>query len=107
MGNISPLHLRRAGFLMRPQPTGTAARATTILEAQGQLHAVNLLTDGIAECLTAPARPTFSWQLGQPDGADPVRAVQSGYEVTVEDSQGLKFWSSGPVPFPRPARRAV
>jgi alpha-L-rhamnosidase len=105
VGNINPVHLQRAGFLMRPQPTGTAARATTIPEAQGQLHAVNLLTEGLAECLTAPARPGFSWQLAQPDGADPARALQTGYEVTVEDSQGLKFWSSGPVP--SPAQRGV
>ena len=105
MGNISPLHLQRAGFLMHPQPSGTAARATTIPETQGQLHAVNLLTEGLAECLTAPARPTFSWQLAQPDGAEPARALQTGYEVTVEDSQGLKFWSSGPVP--SPAQRGV
>ncbi|MFJ6374389.1 hypothetical protein ACIQH9_01555 [Pseudarthrobacter oxydans] len=105
MGNIRPLHLQRAGFLMRPQPATTPELATAIPKARGQLHAVNLLTEGLAECLTASLRPAFSWQLAQPDGSDPARALQTGYEVTVEDAQGLKFWSSGPVP--SPAQRGV
>ena len=105
MGNIRPLHLQRAGFLMRPQPATTPELATAIPKARGQLHAVNLLTEGLAECMTASLRPAFSWQLAQPDGSDPARALQTGYEVTVEDAQGLKFWSSGPVP--SPAQRGV
>ncbi|TPV52400.1 alpha-L-rhamnosidase [Pseudarthrobacter phenanthrenivorans] len=71
----------------------------------GQLHAVGLLTEGLGECFTASARPAFSWQLAQPQDADPGRAVQTGYEIAVEDTRGTKFWSSGPVS--SPAQRGV
>ena len=88
---------------MHPKPAKTPASVRTSIK--GQLHAVNMLTDGLAGCLTAAPRPTFSWQLAQPEEADPARALQTGYELTVEDSQGIKFWSSGPVP--SPAQRGV
>ena len=83
---------------MRRQWAGKAPARKAPATATGQLHAVNLLTDGLAACLTATPHPTFSWQLAQQEGADPARALQTGFEITVEDSQGVKFWSSGPVP---------
>jgi alpha-L-rhamnosidase len=83
---------------MRRQPAKKASVRKAPAGARGQLHAVNLLTDGLAGCLTAAPRPTFSWQLAQREDADPARAQQTGYEITVENSQGMKFWSSGPVP---------
>lgn len=82
---------------MRRQPAKKAPARKAPASARGQLHAVNLLTDGLAACLTAAPRPAFSWQLAQQEDADPARALQTGYEITVEDSQGMKFWSSGPV----------
>ncbi|MHC6593129.1 family 78 glycoside hydrolase catalytic domain [Arthrobacter sp. C152] len=63
----------------------------------GYLHAVNLLTDGIAGCMTAAARPCFSWQLALAGAADPSVARQSGYEIEVADAQGILLWASGPV----------
>lgn len=90
---------------MRPQPAKTPAPTATPVNAQGHLNAVNLLTDGLSACLTALPHPTFSWQHAQPDDADPARSLQTGYKLGVEDSQGMKFWSSGAVP--SPARRGV
>ncbi|PNI07048.1 alpha-L-rhamnosidase [Arthrobacter sp. AFG7.2] len=90
---------------MRQQPAKTAAPSETPVIPRGQLHAVNLLTEGLPACLTATPRPTFSWQLAQPGDADPARALQTGYELVVEDSRGMKFWGSGAVP--SPARRGV
>ncbi|MDT0168307.1 family 78 glycoside hydrolase catalytic domain [Pseudarthrobacter sp. BRE9] len=63
----------------------------------GQLHAANLLTDGLAPCLTAAPSPRFSWQLGQDDDGDPALARQTGYELEVQDAQGTVQWTSGPV----------
>jgi alpha-L-rhamnosidase len=63
----------------------------------GQLHATDFTTDGFSPCLTARPRPSFSWKLGQPEGADPSRARQTGYELVVEDSAGTPLWSSGQV----------
>jgi alpha-L-rhamnosidase len=105
VGNIGPAPLQRAGFLMRPQPAKTPAPTATPVNSQGHLNAVNLLTEGLSACLTALPRPAFSWQLAQPADADPARALQTGYELVVEDSRGMKFWSSGAVP--SPARRGV
>ncbi|MDQ0730934.1 family 78 glycoside hydrolase catalytic domain [Arthrobacter sp. B1I2] len=70
---------------------------TTLSAGAGQLHATNLLTDGLAPCLTAASSPGFSWQLGQDDGGDRALARQTGYELEVQDSQGAVRWSSGPV----------
>jgi alpha-L-rhamnosidase len=69
-------------------------------DAQGQLQAADLQTDGLSPCLTAGIRPSFSWQLGQPEDTDPSRARQTGYEVVVQDSTGLLLWSSGQVASP-------
>ncbi|MDQ0677145.1 alpha-L-rhamnosidase [Arthrobacter pascens] len=63
----------------------------------GQLGAANLLTDGLAPCLTASARPVFGWQLVQADGSDPARARQTGYELAVAGPDGAEVWCSGPV----------
>ncbi|MGN7151018.1 family 78 glycoside hydrolase catalytic domain [Arthrobacter sp. SAFR-179] len=63
----------------------------------GQLHAANLLTDGLASCLTAAPSPAFSWQLGMDDDGDPALARQTGYELEVQDAQGTVLWMSGPV----------
>jgi alpha-L-rhamnosidase len=63
----------------------------------GQLHATDLRTDGLSPCLTARPSPSFSWQLGQAEDADPSRARQTGYELLVEDSAGSPLWSSGKV----------
>ncbi|TLM84591.1 family 78 glycoside hydrolase catalytic domain [Pseudarthrobacter sp. NamE5] len=92
---------------MRPQRAKAPATAPAAgpSQEQGQLHAVGLLTDGLAECLTSSPHPTFTWQLAQPEEADPARAVQTGYEIALEDAQGTKFWSSGPVS--SPARRGI
>nr|WP_307423698.1 family 78 glycoside hydrolase catalytic domain [Pseudarthrobacter defluvii] len=76
---------------------GSAAGATTLPGGPGQLYAVNLLTDGLAPCLTAAPVPTFSWQLGQDDDADPALARQTGYELEVRDAVGSMLWSSGEV----------
>ena len=66
-------------------------------DGPGQLHAANLMTVGLADCLTAGRHPTFSWQVAQPDGGDPARALQTGYELAVMDARGRGVWSSGPV----------
>ncbi|MDQ0824359.1 alpha-L-rhamnosidase [Arthrobacter sp. B2I5] len=63
----------------------------------GQLHAANLLTDGLASCLTAAPSPVFSWQLDLDHDADPALARQTGYELEVQDAQGTVLWTSGPV----------
>ncbi|HSU47391.1 MAG TPA: family 78 glycoside hydrolase catalytic domain [Arthrobacter sp.] len=63
----------------------------------GQLHAANLLTDGLSPCLTAAPSPAFSWQLGQDDDGDHAVARQTGYELEVQDRDGAVIWSSGPV----------
>jgi len=77
------------------QEDGTGA--AQLLRSPGQLYAVNLLTDGIAPCLTGAPAPTFSWQLGQDDDADPALARQTGYELEVRDVPGGLLWSSGQV----------
>ncbi|MCU1519615.1 MAG: alpha-L-rhamnosidase [Pseudarthrobacter sp.] len=82
-------------------PTQEAAPTTT---RQGALQAEDLLTDGLACCLTASLRPSFGWRLSQPDGADPAAARQTGYEIAVEDSAGAEVWYSGPVPSPGQSR---
>lgn len=105
MGNIGPLRLQPAGFPVSAQSAGMTAPRRTSADGRGQLQAVNLLTEGLARCLTAAPRPTFSWQLSQAENADPARALQTGYELTVHDARGIKFWSSGPVP--SPAQRGV
>ena len=81
-------------------PSGCAAPTTadTTQETAGALLATGLLTDGLAECLTASGQPTFSWQLEQTDGTDPSRASQTAYEVTVQDAGGHQVWSSRGVP---------
>ncbi|WP_457946325.1 family 78 glycoside hydrolase catalytic domain [Pseudarthrobacter sp. alpha12b] len=63
----------------------------------GQLHATNLLTDGLVPCLTAAPSPVFGWQLGQDDAGDPALARQTGYELEVQDARGTVLWSSGQV----------
>ncbi|MBT2565433.1 family 78 glycoside hydrolase catalytic domain [Arthrobacter sp. ISL-85] len=63
----------------------------------GQLHATDLLTDGIASCLTAAPSPEFSWQLCQDSDGDPALARQTGYELEVRDAPGGVLWSSGEV----------
>lgn len=72
--------------------------AAAISEDAGQLHAINLLTDGLASCLTAALSPQFSWQLGQGDDGDPAIARQTGYELEVQDAPGAVLWNSGQVP---------
>lgn len=64
----------------------------------GALVGANLLTDGLAGCLTASLRPVFGWQLTLAEGADPASARQTGYEIAVEDAAGAEVWYSGPVP---------
>ncbi|MGX5717439.1 family 78 glycoside hydrolase catalytic domain [Arthrobacter sp. MAHUQ-56] len=66
-------------------------------DGAGQLHAVNLLTDGLADCLTAAPRPCFSWQLALADTAEPALARQCGYDLEVADAQGTPLWAPGPV----------
>ncbi|VXC01759.1 Bacterial alpha-L-rhamnosidase family protein [Arthrobacter sp. 9AX] len=78
------------------QRPSTAGQLPAVI-VSGQLHARDLLTDGLSPCLTAGPRPSFSWQLGQPEHADPSRATQTGYELVVEDSAGTPVWSSGQV----------
>ncbi|HEY1156079.1 MAG TPA: family 78 glycoside hydrolase catalytic domain, partial [Arthrobacter sp.] len=63
----------------------------------GQLYAANLLTDGLAHCLTAAPSPAFSWQLEQDEDADPALARQTGHELEVRDVQGRVLWGSGQV----------
>jgi hypothetical protein len=75
----------------------SAAGQLPAVIVSGQLHARDLLTDGLSPCLTAGPRPSFSWQLGQPEHADPSRATMTGYELVVEDSAGTPVWSSGQV----------
>ncbi|TAP41050.1 family 78 glycoside hydrolase catalytic domain [Arthrobacter sp. S39] len=82
---------------MGVSPTQEATRTQT---RQGELQAAGLLTEGLAPCLTASLRPVFGWRLGLPDGADPAAAMQTGYEIAVEDSDGAEVWYSGPVPSP-------
>jgi alpha-L-rhamnosidase len=72
-------------------------RSSPTLVLQGQLEAANLLTDGLANCLTASARPVFGWQLVQAEGSEPARACQTGYEIAVEDAAAAELWCSGPV----------
>lgn len=67
-------------------------------EEAGQLHAINLLTDGLASCLTAGPSPRFSWQLGQDGDGDPALARQTGYELEVQDALGAVLWNPGQVP---------
>jgi len=76
----------------------TAAETTATASGAGPLHAVNLLTEGVAHCLTATPAPAFSWQLGLDDGGDPASARQIGYELEVQDASGDVLWHSGPVP---------
>lgn len=83
---------------MSPSGGTAPTSADTAREAAGALLATGLLTDGLAECLTASGRPTFSWQLDQPDRADPSRASQTAYELSVQDAGGRQVWSSGGVP---------
>ena len=63
----------------------------------GQLYAANLLTDGLARCLTAAPSPVFDWQLQQDDDGDPALARQTGHELEVRDVHGGVVWSSGQV----------
>jgi alpha-L-rhamnosidase len=63
----------------------------------GALIPAGLLTDGLADCLTASTRPVFGWQLTLPEDADPAAARQTGYEIAVEDAAGKEVWCSGPV----------
>ena len=75
-----------------------AARDAAALAAgAGALYAVNLLTDGVASCLTAAPSPAFSWELNLDDGGDPTVARQTGYELEVQDARGSLLWASGPV----------
>ncbi|WP_426227696.1 family 78 glycoside hydrolase catalytic domain [Pseudarthrobacter sp. DSP2-3-2b1] len=64
----------------------------------GALTATGLLTDGLANCLTASLKPVFGWQLAHPEDADPAAATQTGYEIAVQDPEGAEIWCSGPVP---------
>lgn len=75
----------------------TATGDATQPRSQGQLYAVNLLTDGLDRCLTAASLPTFGWQLGQDDDGDPALARQAGYALEVRDVQGKVLWTSGQV----------
>ncbi|WP_258803307.1 glycoside hydrolase family 78 protein [Pseudarthrobacter sp. NS4] len=72
--------------------------AGSYVDGPGQLRAAGLLTDGIQECLTAAAHPSFSWQLAPADNGDPALALQTGYEIVVEDAEGMQLWTSGPAP---------
>ncbi|MFF1252824.1 family 78 glycoside hydrolase catalytic domain [Pseudarthrobacter sp. NPDC058329] len=73
------------------------------VSVEGQLQATTLQTDGLSPCLTAGPRPSFSWQLGQPEDSDPFRARQTGYEIVVEDNAGRPLWSSGRIASSSPA----
>lgn len=75
----------------------TAARSTPHRDGPGHLRATALLTDGLAGCLTADVLPSFSWHLALADGGDPALALQTGYELAVEDARGVELWTSGPV----------
>ena len=63
----------------------------------GQLYAVNLVTDGLAYCLTAAPSPLFGWQLGQDEDSDPALARQTGHELEVRAVYGGVLWGSGQV----------
>ncbi len=76
--------------------TPTAQPVTSVI-ARGHLQANRLLTDGLSPCLTAGTRPSFSWQLVQPEESDPSRARQTGYEIVVQDAAGSRVWNSGQV----------
>ena len=78
-------------------PRTPASKPVISVIARGQLHANHLLTDGLSPCLTAGVRPSFSWQLVQPEDSDPSRARQTGYEIVVQDAAGFQVWSSGQV----------
>ncbi|TQJ67910.1 alpha-L-rhamnosidase [Arthrobacter sp. SLBN-100] len=78
-----------------PRPPAAGQLPPVIVS--GQLHATDSTTDGLSPCLTARPRPSFRWELGQPEGADPSRARQTGYELVVEDSAGSPLWRSGQV----------
>lgn len=67
-------------------------------DGPGALRGSALLTDGLEGCLTAAARPSFSWHVALADGGDPALALQTGYELAVEDARGVELWTSGPVP---------
>jgi alpha-L-rhamnosidase len=75
----------------------TTAGQLSAVTVQGQLNATDLETDGLSPCLTAGPRPSFSWQLGQAEDGDPLRARQTGYELVVEDCAGAPLWGSGQV----------
>lgn len=77
------------------QGQGAAASGTATTDCPGRLAAVNLVTDGLASCLTAGPFPTFSWQLAH-DG-DPAVARQSGYALEVRDAHGGVLWGPDQV----------
>lgn len=78
-------------------PSGAAPSGDAVSGNAGQLHAINLLSDGLAPCLTASPSPVFSWRLEQEDDGDPALARQTGYELEVQDALGAVLWNSGQV----------
>ncbi|SEI40177.1 alpha-L-rhamnosidase [Arthrobacter sp. yr096] len=57
----------------------------------------NLTVQGLQQCLTAPARPSFGWLLESGPGASAEHAFQSAYRLSVLDRAGKVLWDSGHV----------
>ncbi|MFJ5954406.1 family 78 glycoside hydrolase catalytic domain [Paenarthrobacter sp. NPDC092416] len=65
--------------------------------ATSGLRATSLTIQGLAHCLTAPAKPFFGWQLDAMTDAGTAEALQSAYRIRVHNSSGADIWDSGTV----------